>query len=338
MTISVIIPTYNRKDSLLRTLKNLGQQTYPADLFEVIVVDDGSTDRTADLVATAFPFRVRYHRQEQAGATEARNNGANLSLADILVFMDDDMVATPAMLKHLVQEVSTRERAIALATLIPVSDNAQNPFSVLYCSGAVFPAAVNKVNSTMCGEAGPVTNGSYIHFSQCMTGVLAIKRQDFCNLGHFQDPTGGWPNWDDVDFGYRAHQRGFRIWRSHCAIAYHHDYSLGSLDATCKRLEKLSRSAAHLLKRYPELRPHLAYCDKEPLSLLTDPPSLLMRKALRSLVSSTPSVHAMRGVGRTLEKHRPDSSLLALLYRWILSAHMYKGYRQGLCELSEKLA
>ena len=45
--VSVIIPTYNRKDSLRETLNSLAQQTYPSDCFEVIIVDDGSTDGTA---------------------------------------------------------------------------------------------------------------------------------------------------------------------------------------------------------------------------------------------------------------------------------------------------
>lgn len=42
-----------------------------------------------------------------------------------------------------------------------------------------------------------------------MTGLIAIKKSDFFGLGMFQDPTGGWPNWDDVDFGYRAVKVGF---------------------------------------------------------------------------------------------------------------------------------
>ncbi len=169
-----------------------------------------------------------------------------------------------------------------------------------------------------------------------MTGVLAIKRQDFRGLGHFRDPTGGWPNWDDVDFGFRAHQQGYRLWRSQCAIAYHHDYSLASLELSCRRLEKLSESSAILLRRYPELGPHLPFRDKEPLSFPTDSPALLLRKILRCLMSSTLSVSAMRGLAQTLENHRPDCSFLALLYRWILSACMYNGYRRGLRELSEE--
>ena len=70
VSVSVIVPTFNRQESLLRGLECLKQQTYPFDGFEVIVVDDGSTDGTGQLAWTDFPFRVRYYRHENAGATQ----------------------------------------------------------------------------------------------------------------------------------------------------------------------------------------------------------------------------------------------------------------------------
>ena len=60
LPISVIIPTYNRRDLLRETLNSLVQQTYPKNCFEVIVVDDGSTDGTEEIAAETFPFPLRY--------------------------------------------------------------------------------------------------------------------------------------------------------------------------------------------------------------------------------------------------------------------------------------
>jgi GT2 family glycosyltransferase len=330
MLASVIIPTYNRKDSLRRALDGLRNQTLPSDCYEAIIADDGSTDGTGQLLWNDYPFQVHYYRQENAGAAMARNMGADHSLAEVLVFMDDDIVATPATLEHLVLKLRTSERLIVLGTLIPALDDSPSLFGVKYSEGTVFPGDLDDVSQ----DTNDDLDGCYMHFIQCKTGVLSIKRQDFYDLSMFQDPTDGWPNWDDVDFGYRAHLQGFRLWRCHSATAYHHDHALESLESSCKRLEQLSKSAAQLLERYPELRPHLAYRDKEPMSFQTDSPELLVRKALRSLMSGAGSVRVMRRLAATLERHRADSPILVLLYRWILSAYMYRGYRQGLCELS----
>jgi len=339
-TVSVIIPTHNRKDSLLHSLDSLSRQTFPVDCYEVIVVDDGSTDGTEHLVWDAFPFLVRYYQQEEnTGATKARNTGACYSSAEILVFMDDDIVATPGMLVYLVQKVSNFEQIIVLATLVLRPDDTTNPFAVMYSSGAVFPRDTDNIKPAVYRGPGSDQDGCFVHFTKCQTGVLGIRRQDFHALGMFQDPTGGWPNWDDVDFGYRAHLQGFRLWRSHRAIAYHYDYSLESLESSCKRLERASRSAARFFTRYPELAQSLpSYHDKGPMSFSTDSPSLLRRKILRRLVSSPLSVAAMKQLTHVLEKYRPGLFLLVLLYRWIISAYMYKGYRRGLRELAEAKA
>jgi len=305
--VSVIIPTHNRSGSLLRTLDSLKRQTLSINDYEVIIIDDGSIDGTENLSWSGYPFRIRCYRQENTGATNARNAGARLSSTELLVFMDDDIVATPGMLES----------------------------TDLYCKGAVFPAVVNGLEPRLCGPPQVGAVGCFVHFAQCMTGILAIRQEDFYALDMFQDPTGGWPNWDDVDFGYRAHLAGFRLWRSADVVAFHYDYALKSLEACAARLERISESAARLFQRYPELIEYLPYRDKAPMSILTDSPSLLARKILRNLASGRLSVYAMQRLSSVLEKHEPGSGLLALLYRWILSAYMYKGYRHGLCELAD---
>ena len=336
LEVSVIIPTYNRADSLLRILESLAQQTYPHACLEVIVVDDGSTDGTGQLEWQSFPFRVRYCHQENLGATQARNTGASHSSAEILTFMDDDMVAAPDMLEHLVQKVSLSDRIVAMASLVPTVDGTPSTFAAIYSSGAVFPEEMDLTAPDPNSGQESDPSGDYVHSAKCMTGVLCIRRQAFLALGMFQDPTGGWPNWDDVDFGYRAHLEGFRLWRSSRAIAYHYDYSLRSLESCCTRHERASRSAARFFARYPEVTRYFsAYHHKSPISLSTDPPGLIARKALRSAMSSPPLLATTKKLALVLENHKSNSGPLVFLYRWIIGAHIYRGYRQGLHELSK---
>src|SRR5689334_7590279 len=74
--VSIVVPTYNRRAGLERLLLALAAQTLPAERFEVVVVDDGSDDGTAQLLATrATPYRLRAVNQANAGPAAARNVG-----------------------------------------------------------------------------------------------------------------------------------------------------------------------------------------------------------------------------------------------------------------------
>jgi glycosyltransferase involved in cell wall biosynthesis len=116
-TTSVIIPTHNRKDSLLRTLDSLGQQTFPMDRLVVVVVDDGSTDDTQTIASQQFPFTFRYVQQKNQGATAARNYGATISQSEILVFIDDDITISPQSLEAVAETCGQRTKVLAMGTI-----------------------------------------------------------------------------------------------------------------------------------------------------------------------------------------------------------------------------
>jgi GT2 family glycosyltransferase len=92
--LCIIIPTYNRRDALSTCLRHLEQQTAPD--FEVIVVDDGSSDATPQFLQNyAGPLRLRHARQSNAGPARARNLGVSLTQAHLCLFIGDDIFATP---------------------------------------------------------------------------------------------------------------------------------------------------------------------------------------------------------------------------------------------------
>lgn len=102
MKISVVIPTYNRRDLLARTLPTVFNQDFSSDEYEVIVVVDGSTDGTAELLSTFKPacaFRIL--DQSNKGQAAAMNAGIRASRGEIILFLDDDVVCDPTLLaKH----------------------------------------------------------------------------------------------------------------------------------------------------------------------------------------------------------------------------------------------
>jgi len=107
--VSVIIPTYNRRDAVQRALESAFSQTYRD--FEVLVIDDGSTDDTRSVLEGRAG--VRYLFQENAGPAKARNLGICQARADLIAFLDSDDVWWPEFLKTQV-EVMDRYREVAL--------------------------------------------------------------------------------------------------------------------------------------------------------------------------------------------------------------------------------
>ena len=90
---SVIVPTFNRAETVVATVAALRHQTF-AD-FEVLVVDDGSTDDTANAVKGVDHLRLTYEWQPNAGPSVARNRGAELATGEYLAFLDTGDVVHP---------------------------------------------------------------------------------------------------------------------------------------------------------------------------------------------------------------------------------------------------
>jgi len=98
--ISVLIPTYNRCDSLRVTLDALGRQTMPAAGFEVLTISDGSTDGTdAMLAGYSAPYRLIPLTQSNAGPAAARNQGIDAASGELIVLLDDDVEPAPNFLE-----------------------------------------------------------------------------------------------------------------------------------------------------------------------------------------------------------------------------------------------
>jgi glycosyltransferase involved in cell wall biosynthesis len=101
--ISIIIPTYNRAGRLKMCLEALARQTLPATDFEVIVVVDGSTDGSVDMMASlSLPYTLTALHQENSGQQTALNHGVTHAQSPICLFLDDDIIASPQLVsEHL---------------------------------------------------------------------------------------------------------------------------------------------------------------------------------------------------------------------------------------------
>src|SRR5262249_11219158 len=105
---SVVVPTRNRRDKLAACLEALAKQSILPQEFEVIVIDDGSTDGTLEwLEGRRYPFRLRYFRQESQGPGVARKLGVEEAAGELILFLGDDIYADERLLEeHLLAHAS----------------------------------------------------------------------------------------------------------------------------------------------------------------------------------------------------------------------------------------
>jgi glycosyltransferase involved in cell wall biosynthesis len=317
-TVSVIIPTYNRKGLLRETLDSLTHQTYPSDHFEVIIVDDGSTDGTAEVAAEVFPFVLRYFWQSNQGDAAARNIGARQSQADFLVFLDDDILVEPGYLTHLIDAHEKCQKKIVVGTCHLWLEE-------------MSPVAQGLPSSLASDQTDTITE---LPFRDVFSNNMSLRREAYFEIGMMQGLNfPGSSMWCDLDFCYRAYQRGFEFGCSTKAVCWHRDYAAHTLDSQKKRARTAAHRAVVLFQKYPELLTHLPmFYDKTPILWGQDPPRLIARKLARSMGSSRPALWSMEQIVTVLEKRSPASTILPALYRYIIGGYIFRGYQEGLSE------
>ncbi len=111
MKVSVVIAVYNEEDKIDRCLKSLAKQRF--DNFEVIVVDDGSTDETSQVLSNfqSSIFNLLIYKKKHQGPGAARNLGASRARGEVLVFVDADMTFDPRFIKNLTRPIFEKRTA-----------------------------------------------------------------------------------------------------------------------------------------------------------------------------------------------------------------------------------
>lgn len=118
--VSVIIPTYNRIEYVQIAVESVLNQTY--DRYELIVVDDGSTDDTIAILKNRFGDAIRCARQENLGESVARNNGIDIARGDYIAFLDSDDLWLPHKLEEIIISLKKDEETAFIFSSVWVID------------------------------------------------------------------------------------------------------------------------------------------------------------------------------------------------------------------------
>lgn len=133
--ISVVIPLYNKEESILKTINSVLNQTYTD--FEIVIIDDGSTDNSSTKVKEITDPRMSYYYQSNKGVSTARNNGVLKAKGEWIVFLDADDIIYSDCLEHLKFLIDSYGTLIAVANFYISTNGNKRVYSRSTYSGII---------------------------------------------------------------------------------------------------------------------------------------------------------------------------------------------------------
>jgi glycosyltransferase involved in cell wall biosynthesis len=230
--VSVIIPTFNRKVSLIRTLDSLFNQTFPKENFEIIIVDDGSTDGTEKLIhkIKIYHQNLSYLRQKNKGAASARNLGILNAEGQFIGFTDDDCTLNPNWIALAVESLEKNEFSGVQGITLPEKE-------------------IGLINRIFAFADMPIYTGNEVNFYP--TCNIFYKKKELVEVSGFDEELGSF--YEDTDLAFRIIRQGYIIHFNKNMIVYHEARYLNLLIYIFNRLKRVE-SAPLLVKKNPELR------------------------------------------------------------------------------------
>ena len=311
VAVSVVIPTRNRRASLLRTLEALATQSLPASEYEVIVAVDGSTDGTEEALAKfAAPYGLHRVPSPGRGRAAACNAGARTARGRLLVFLDDDMEPGAELLEaHRREHPPASRRGVVGA--VPVLLDASTPSVATYIG--------EKFNRHLERLARP---GYRMTFRDFYSGNFSIARDVFLEVGGFDEEFRIYGN-EDGELALRLQKAGVEILYSGQACARQHyekDFAALARDNIAK-----GKTAVLLSRKWPAARSELRFARFETGSRKWRA-ALSVLLFLSRVAPFVPGM-AIRAMTR-LERRRP--ARLDVYYRFVLDYFYLLGARSEL--------
>jgi peptidoglycan/xylan/chitin deacetylase (PgdA/CDA1 family)/glycosyltransferase involved in cell wall biosynthesis len=240
--ISVVIPTYNRRDLLVsRSLPPLFNQDLPPDEYEIVVVVDGSTDGTIEALEAMKPrCTLRIIHQPNCGWTGARHTGIKEARSDLILFVDDDIVCNPDLLRQHVAAHTGPDPVVAHGPIYVAPDS---PASI-----------VRYVNESWYRNYyGRIESQGGLKFPQddYLASNTSLPRATLLASGGFDEHLGAK---EDYELGLRLWKMGIPFQYLPKAVA-HEFFAKRTMDVLYKDGKIYGRAEVLLCRKHPDYRP-----------------------------------------------------------------------------------
>jgi glycosyltransferase involved in cell wall biosynthesis len=251
---SVVIPTYNRLDMLVRVLDALDTQV-DAPPFEVIVINDGSKDDTERVMSQRKG--ITFRTQANAGPGRARNHGVSLASGRFVIFIGDDTVPEPRFLaEHARVHRATNDDPLAAClgyTGWPDGERVTAFMDYINDYGLQFGYKLIK-------------DGAVVPFNFFYTSNISIDREIL--VAHPFDTTFPSAAWEDIELAYRLDAKGLKIHYNARAVTRH--YHPMNIDSFARRQYTVGKSGAIFYQKHPELGHFLGVHELETRALANE--------------------------------------------------------------------
>lgn len=265
MYFSVVIPTYNRLNMLLRVLDALQQQS-GAPEFETIVINDGSKDETDRVLRDRRD--IVYRLQENSGPGRARNHGVSLARGRFVIFIGDDTVPEANLLtEHArIHRQSSDDPLVACLgyTGWPPEERVTAFMDYINDYGLQFGYRL-------------IDDGAVVPFNFFYTSNISIDRALLAS--HPFDTTFPSAAWEDIELAYRLDKLGLKIHYNARAVTRHHHPM--TVDSFARRQYTVGKSGAIFYRKHPELGHFLGVHELETRKLAGDAQLARLRRRAR---------------------------------------------------------
>jgi glycosyltransferase involved in cell wall biosynthesis len=244
MNISVIVPTYNRKDLLMKSLERYGRQRFPVDELEVVVVDDGSSDGTGRAVMEAqktAEYSLKYFRKENAGPGSARNLGIRKASGKILLIIGDDIFPEENLLSEHWKWHTERFPDANIGVLGFVTWASDPPPTPL----------MEWLDRGVQNAYHLLGHGDAVSWKHSYTGNMSLKRVFIEETAEMFDERLPPYGYEDIEWGYRLMKKGYVLVYNREAVGRHHHWL--TIDDSFHRMERIGESLNSLRDLNPEI-------------------------------------------------------------------------------------